>query len=91
MIDCVDIELIWQRIVKNQGKIFKQKKGKEFTYRVKGDTVFLETTNHSFSKGHLQRAFKFLPLEGPGKINHLHAPSYIYGVLMDNRIKDGDW
>jgi hypothetical protein len=85
------IDKIWQRITDNQGQSFRQKRGKEFKYKVQGATVYLSTTNHSFSKGHMEKALKYVPLVGPGQINNLHAPSYIYGILMDDRIRHELW
>jgi len=49
------------------------------------------TTNQNIPKRHFEDALQRVPLEGPGQINHLRGPSFIYGVLMDDRIRRRDW
>lgn len=88
----MDIELIWKRIVENEGKEFRQKRGKIFTYNLIGkNTIKLNTTNRSISKSQFEKALNFVPLDNTTLIQNLQAPSYIYGILMDERIRKENW
>ncbi|MDM0460991.1 hypothetical protein QTH51_11540 [Clostridium perfringens] len=52
----MDIELIWKRIVENEGKIF--------TYNLIGkNTIKLNTTNRSISKSQFEKALNFVLLD----------------------------
>ena len=86
-----NIDVVWERICKNEGNEFQQIRGKIFTYSIKGNTVFLTTTNRSFSKGEIQKALEFVPIKSTASINHLQAPSYLYAILMDDRIRESLW
>ena len=80
----MDIELIWKRIVENEGKDFKQKGGKVFTYNLIGkNTIKLNTTNRSISKSEFEKALNFVPLDKTKFVKNLQDNSYIYGLLMD--------
>ncbi|MEH7110452.1 hypothetical protein [Bacillus sp. JJ1764] len=85
------IEMIWKRIVDNEGEIFKQIRGKEFSYQVFGNAISLSTTNHQVPKSQFEKALKFVPLVNTTEIQHLRAPSYIFAILMDQRIKQNNW
>lgn len=88
----MDIELIWKRIVENEGKEFKQKREKIFTYSLIGkNTIKLSTTNRSISKSQFEKALNFVPLDKTTIIQNLQAPPYIYGILMDDRIRKENW
>jgi hypothetical protein len=80
------IDVAWSRIVAHQGKTFHQKRGKPFTYRVSGGAVHPDTTNHSIMQSQFAKALDRMPLDGPGEINDLRGPSYIFAILTDPRI-----
>lgn len=80
------IEEVWQRIVENHGNIFKQIRGKQFSYTVVGTSIKLTTTNQLIAKNEFEKALAFLPLSNTVPIQHLRAPSYIYAILTDIRI-----
>ena len=86
-----DIGEVWRRIEEHEGKVFQQKGGKEFRYSVKGSYLKLSTTNQNLARSQLEKALVRVPLDGPGQINELRCPSYIYSVLMDPRIRGQDW
>lgn len=79
-------EVIWDRIIKNEGEIFKQIKGKEFTYQIVGNGLKLSTTNQIVSKAVVEKAIALLPIENTVPLQHLRAPSYLYAILTDKRI-----
>ncbi len=85
------IQLVWQRIKDHEGEIFYQKRGGEFTYTVKGNTLHLSRTNRSVSRPTFEKALRYVPLENTVPIQKLQAPSYLYAILMDKRIKMSDW
>ena len=88
----VDVNSVWQRILALEGEEFRQKGGKVFTYsKVGPSTISLDTTNRTVSKSVVEDAVPHLPLSGPGQINHLQAPSYVYGILMDERVRGTAW
>lgn len=86
-----DIEDVWPRIKALAGQEFRQKGGKPFTYRAGANYISLVTTNRNVSRTAFAKALNRVPLTGPGDVNDLSAPSYIYGVLMDPRISRGEW
>ncbi|MFF2158520.1 hypothetical protein ACFVVQ_24900 [Paenibacillus chitinolyticus] len=85
------IEIVWERIIKNEGQTFKQIKGGEFTYVVKGNVIQLSRTNRSVSKSTFIEAFKCVPFSNTVPLQHLQAPSYLFAILMDSRIRKNDW
>lgn len=84
-------EIIWERICQNEGKVFCQIRGKEFTYTVKGNYIKLSTTNYNVAKSVIEKALEFVPLENTVSIQHLSAPSYLYAILMDKRIRMNEY
>lgn len=87
----MNIEIIWERICENEGSTFYQLKGKEFTYTVKGNYIKLSTTNYNVAKSTFEKALEFVPFENTVPIQHLSAPSYLYAILMDKRIRVNDY
>lgn len=85
------IEKVWDRLQQCEGEVFRQIRGKEFTYAVKGNSISLNTTNRSVSKGTFKLALKHVPLENTVPLQNLQAPSYLFGLLTDQRIRKNDW
>ncbi|MCP1190832.1 hypothetical protein NKR17_17440 [Priestia flexa] len=85
------IDKIWERITQCEGDNFKQIRGKEFTYSVKGNSVYLNTTERSISKSEFTKALKLVPLENTVQLQNFQAPSYLFAILMDKRIRKNDW
>lgn len=84
-------EKIWKRIEQNQGKKFYQIRGQEFTYDVLGGSVVPSTTNQQIPKSHFEKAAKLLPSKNTVPVQKYRGPSYLYAILMDQRISQGDW
>lgn len=80
------VEKIRTSIFENEGEIFKQIKGKEFTYQIVGNGLKLSTTNQIISKSVIEKAIELLPVENTVPFQHLRAPSYLYAILTDKRI-----
>lgn len=86
-----DIAVVWARIETHAGERFHQKRGGEFTYAVAGSNFIPDRTDRALPRSHFEKALTRLPLDGPGQLQDLQGPSYIYAVLMDRRIRQQDW
>jgi hypothetical protein len=82
---------MWERIKLNSGKTFRQKKGAEFTYQIEDGHLIPNTTDQRIPRSQFEKALEFVPLSSTKEIQHLRGPSYIYAVLMDQRIRGTDW
>jgi hypothetical protein len=80
------MDAVWKRIEVHAGETFHQKRGKPFTYTVVGGAVSPDTTNRLLPRSDFARALDLMPLDGPGEIQHLQGPSYIWAILNDKRI-----
>jgi hypothetical protein len=78
---------VWQRIVRLRGETFYQKRGKAFSYTVSGGSLRPSTTNRQLPRSHFARAFARAPLDGPGQLQDLQGPSYLFAILTDPRIR----
>ncbi len=81
-------DVIWDNILKHEGEIFTQIRGKQFTYRISGNSIIPSTTNRTIGSGQIKKALKFVPLVDTREIQKLQGPSYIYAILMGCRIRD---
>jgi hypothetical protein len=86
-----DIATVWARIETHAGETFRQKRGAPFTYATERGAVRPDRTNRTIRRNEFAKALSALPLRGPGQVQHLHGPSYIYAVLTDPRIRRNDW
>ena len=82
-------EQVWSRIEQHAGQTFRQKRGARFTYRVRSDMVTPDRTNYSFPKSQFRKAFDRMPVDGPGELQDLRGPSYLYAILTDPRVDAG--
>jgi hypothetical protein len=87
------IEQIWERIERHAGETFRLKQGKEFTYDVDGGAIRLHTANRQIPRSDIDRALGHVSFESTTVVNRLRVqgPSYVYAILMDARIRAGDW
>ncbi|QGM29322.1 hypothetical protein GI482_02435 [Bacillus sp. N3536] len=79
-------EEVWKRIVENEGNVFTQIRGKQFTYKIVRTSIKLTTTNQLVAKSEFEKAIPFLQLCNTVPIQHLRAPSYINAILTNKRI-----
>lgn len=82
---------VWDLIVSLEGQSFEQIRGQRFTFRCQGDLLHLSTTNQAISRAQMAEAFRLVPLPSTTVVQHLRAPSYIYAILMDPRVRRNDW
>ncbi len=86
MINDINIDTLWQKIEKEQGKAFYTAKGLEFTYAVRGYELFVDRKKKSLTKATVEMAYNrakeldFI-VTGPKKLGVFGA-SYIYPVFL---------
>jgi hypothetical protein len=85
------IDAIWRRIADHEGDTFRQIRGGEFTYVTERGFLKPDRTNQQIPRAHFEEALGLVPLENSVPVQHLRGPSYIYAILMDPRIRQGDW
>lgn len=84
-------DTVWRKIISHSGETFHQMRGKAFTYSAHGRTIYLHTTNRMISRTAIEKALEHVPLENTVPVQDLSAPSYIWGILMDDRIRGSHW
>lgn len=85
------IATVWERISAHAGDTFLQIKGGAFTYDAESSHIKPDRTNQQIPRAHFEEALGLVPLENTVPVQHLRGPSYIYAILMDPRISQGDW
>ena len=80
---------IWDRIAAHAGSEFRQKTGRAFTFSLVGNAIVPSTTNRMLARSQFQQAHQRSPLHGPGQLQDLQGPSYLYAILTDPRIATG--
>ena len=84
-------DVVWARILCCEGEIFIQKRGGQFSFGRKGETLNLSRTNQQVSRAVFEKAYERVPIDMPSRLNDLRAPSYLFAILMDPRIREEDW
>ncbi len=79
---------VWSNIANSEGEVFTQIRGKEFTYTIVGNFVVPSTTNRNIHRSQFEKALEDVPFENTKKIQHLQGPSYLYAILVDDRIRE---
>ncbi len=87
----ISIDELWRRITVHSDETFSQIRGGTFTYQTTNSAIIPDRTNQNIPKAHFEQALELVPLQDTVLIQHLRGPSYIYAVLMDNRIRKDDW
>jgi hypothetical protein len=81
-----DFAGVWLRILDLQGQTFHQKTGRSFSYSVVGGSVLPSTVNRLLGKSQFAQAYERFPLSGPGQLEDLQGPSYLFAILTDPRV-----
>jgi hypothetical protein len=88
----ISADEVWARIEANEGGVFRQIRGGEFTYSIKASYLKPSRTNRKIPKSDFAVALLLVPLENTSLIQQtLQGPSFIYAILMDARIRQSDW
>lgn len=86
-----DIDTVWARIQRHAGQTFHTKTGLPFTYQVPGNYLRVDRANRSLSRTNFARALETMPTDGPGGIKDRQGSAYTWAILMDDRIRRGEW
>lgn len=81
-----EFDQVWARIVRLAGSEFRQKTGRRFTFSIRGGALSPDTTNRLLARSQFERAYYRRPLKGPGQLQDLQGPSYLYAILTDPRV-----
>ena len=84
-------EAVWDRIHALQGETFRQIRGGEFTYTVRSGYLAPDRTNRLIPRADFEQAWEMAPLESTVPVQRLQGPSYIYAIIMDPRVRAGEW
>jgi len=91
MVNGREFESAWRRIEGHAGETFTQIRGGKFTYEVLGSNLRPDRTNRNLPRSDFEKAFAMCPLPNTVPVQHLQGPSYLYAILMDRRISQGEW
>jgi hypothetical protein len=91
MANNVTIDEVWRRIIAREGEIFRQIRGRAFTYVVEGNVLRPSTVNQNLSRATFEEALARVPFASTMDVQDLRGPSYLFAILMDRRIRQQDW
>ena len=85
----MDIETVWNKIRLHEGEIFYKKKGGAYTYTVCGDFLIVNGIKGGrVTKANLAKALSVIdPTPRNFELAGCWGPSYVYGIITDERIK----
>lgn len=86
----IQIDTVWKRIKKHEGETFHQLRGKAYAYEIVNEALVPLGINQNIVKSEFAKALEFLPLSNTVSVQHLRGPSYLYSILMDERIRGAD-
>lgn len=86
-----EFERVWRRIERHAGEPFHQIRRGAFTYEVRSGAVWPDRTNRAIARSQFLQAYDLVPLPSTRVVQHLQGPSYIYAILMDQRVRGDDW
>ena len=80
-------DVVWDKIISNEGNKFHTVTNLEFTYRINNNILIPSRTEYNISRNNIKKAFDLLPVSGPGDIsNVVQGSSYVWAILNDKRI-----
>lgn len=71
--------------------MFQTVTGLEFTYEVPGNYLRVSRTIRNLSRSNFAKALEQMPAGGPAELKDRQGASYTWAILMDPRIRAGDW
>jgi hypothetical protein len=85
--------VIWNRIISLQGQPFRLARGKQVTYSILGDVLYIDDSDSRVHISQFEHALGMVPVSGPVVFNEagLWGPSYLYAIMMDSRVSLGAW
>src|SRR5260370_24605547 len=86
---------VWGRIAAHQGEKFHTKTGLPFTYSVEGTGIWFvrdgKRIEQRLGRKEVDKAVDISPVSNTTEFAKLRDPSYLFGLLMDPRIRRKDW
>ncbi len=84
----MSFENVWRNIQRHAGEMFHTVTGRAFTYVVTGNTVMTNRTNYQLARSNFETVWLMKSATGPGDIsNDVRGPSYVWAILIDDRIR----
>jgi hypothetical protein len=91
MVHVVNVDDVWARIQTCAEQEFRTVTGIPFTYEVPGNNLRVHGIHRNLSRTNFAKAIELMPAGGPGQLKARQGASYTWAVLMDPRIRQGDW
>jgi hypothetical protein len=86
------IAVVWELIARHEGEDFTLKRGDTLVYSLDGNALRHNRSSTRIYRSQFEKALEYVPLHGPGQLSRIVVgPSYVYAILMDPRIRLGDW
>ena len=82
-------EALWARVKSCAGQSFYTKTGKDCSYEARDTYIILKNTRHCISKTHFAQALERMPTSRVADLRDLRGPAYVWGIMMDARIRGG--
>ncbi len=87
---------LWNRLLRYQGREFFTVTGKSFTFALEGDRGVWFYRNgrrilNLILREEVERAAEHCPVSKPSDLGARLGSSYLFGLLMDDRIRQGSW
>ena len=86
-----DLATVWSRIRQHEGEGFQLIRGDVFTYEMFDNYLRPVGRVRHLSRANFEKALARVPFENTRSVADLQGPSYVYAILMDPRIRGGDW
>lgn len=85
------IDEVWKRIRALEGEEFETKTGLPFTFTISANVLRPSRARQNLSKRNFERALEMWPFD-PGEVSReIRGPAYVWGILYDQRVRQGDW
>lgn len=84
-----DFDALWSRVQSCAGQTFLTKTGKICRYEARDSYVILENTQHNIPKAHFAKALELMPASKVTDLRDLRGYAYLWGIMMDDRIRAG--
>jgi hypothetical protein len=88
-------DVVWDRIQQYAGAAFETSTRLRFHPTIDGNGIWIirdgRVINRLLTRDQINRAIERCPLQGTMRFQDLQGPSYVFGILMDSRIRRGLW
>ena len=84
-------EPVWARIEAHAGAFFKTDAGRWFTYKVDGIFVLPSQSDVRIPRTDFELAFPLLPVPAAKLNKFVKGPAYVWAILHDPRVSNGEW